>query len=87
MGRKQDAFKHFDTKILFQRLLRSHIPPAIPLPSSLFPSLLERPTGRIYTKNQTVPFKIKGFPGEIIPCSGQKRGGYQGGNGAKSGFF
>jgi len=41
-------------------------------------SLSERPTGRIYTKNQTVPFKIEAFPGGIITCTGQEEGAFQG---------
>ena len=62
-------------------------PPAIPLPFPLFSSLSERSTGRIYNQNQAVLFKIEAFPGEIIPCTGQERGEYQGGNGAKSGHI
>jgi hypothetical protein len=41
-------------------------------------SLSERPTGRIYTKNQTVLFKIEVFPGGIITCTGQEEGAFQG---------
>ena len=44
----------------------------------MFSSLSERPTGRIYTKNQTVPFKIEAFPGGIITCTGQEEGAFQG---------
>ena len=32
------------------------------------------PSGRIYTKNQAVPFKIKAFLRGIITCTGQEEG-------------
>ena len=54
-------------------------PPAILPHSPRFLSLSEYPTGRIYTKNQTVPFKIEAFPGRIITCTGQEWGAFQGG--------
>ena len=43
--------------------------PPSPQQFPLSSSLSERPTGRIYTKNQTVPFKIRAFPGRIITCT------------------
>ena len=52
--------------------------PVISRPSPMFSSLSERPTGRIYTKNQTVQFKIEAFPGGIITCTGQEEGAFQG---------
>ena len=52
-------------------------PPVISRPSPLFSSFLERPIGRIYTKNQAVSFKIKAFPGGIITCAGQEEGAFQ----------
>ena len=52
--------------------------PVISRPSPMFSSLSERPTGRIYTQNQTVLFKIEVFPGGIITCTGQEEGAFQG---------
>lgn len=53
-------------------------PPVISRPSPMFSSISERPTDRIYTKNQTVPFKIEAFPVGIITCTGQEEGAFQG---------
>jgi hypothetical protein len=36
-------------------------------------SLSERPTDRIYTKNQTVPFKIEAFPGGSSLAQGRRK--------------
>ena len=44
----------------------------------MFSSISERPTDRIYTQNQTVPFKIEAFPVGIITCTGQEEGAFQG---------
>ena len=58
--------------------------PSQPHPPSNFPTfpsfspLPEHPTGRIYTKNQTVLFKIEVFPGGIITCTEQEEGAFQG---------
>ena len=49
-------------------------PPSTPPTSPRFLPLSERPTGRIYTKSQVVPFKIKAFSGGIIACTGQEEG-------------
>ena len=59
--------------------LRNRISPAIPSAfSSVFFPFQSVPAGRIYTKNQAVPFKIEAFPGGIITCTGQERGAFQG---------
>ena len=70
---KSPAFPPF----IFSFRGRPSQPPS-PQQFPLFSSLSERPTGRIYTKNQTVPFKIEAFPGRIITCTGQERGAFQG---------
>ena len=68
--------------------LRNRISPAIPSAfSSVFFPFQSVPAGRIYTKNQAVPFKIEAFPGEIIPCTGQERGAFQGDFRVKTGDF
>ena len=67
MGQKQDVFSTSST-------LHSHILPSNPPTSPRFLPLSERPTGRIYTKSQVVPFKIKAFSGGIIACTGQEEG-------------
>ena len=71
MGRKQDVLSTSGT-------LRSHIPPSNFPTFPLSSSLSERLTVRIYTKNQTVLFKIEVFPGGIITCTGQEEGAFQG---------
>ena len=59
--------------------LRNRISPAIPSAfSSVFFPFQSVPAGRIYTKNQAVPFKIEAFPGGIITCTGQEEGAFQG---------
>ena len=52
--------------------------PAIPRPSPLSSPLSECPTGRIYTKSQTIMFKIETFPWGIITCTEQEEGAFQG---------
>ena len=53
-------------------------PPVISRPSPMFSSISERPTDRIYTKNQTVPFKIEAFPGGSSLAQGRRKGLFRG---------
>ena len=70
---KSPAFPPF----IFSFRGRPSQPPS-PQQFPLSSSLSERPTGKIYTKNQTVLFKTEAFPGGIITCTGQEEGAFQG---------
>ena len=53
-------------------------PPVISPHYPRFLPLSECPTGRIYTKSQTIMFKIEAFPWGIITCTEQEEGAFQG---------
>ena len=70
---KSPAFPPF----IFSFRGRPSQPPS-PQQFPLSSSLSERPTDRIYTKNQTIMFKIEAFPWGIITCTEQEEGAFQG---------
>ena len=70
---KSPAFPPF----IFSFRGRPSQPPS-PQQFPLSSSLSERPTDRIYTQNQTVPFKIEAFPGGSSLAQGRRKGLFRG---------